>query len=81
MDAVVDTQPHRDDDVDAGHDVDVDIPEVEEAHNVHQGDADHGEHEAADLDVGQEHEGDEEDGDGEVEDAEVEIKVGYGTSW
>ena len=61
VDAVVDTQPHRDDDVDAGHDVDVDTPEVEEAHNVHQGDADHGEHEAADLDVGQEHEGDEED--------------------
>jgi len=44
VDAVVDTETHRDDDVDAGHDVDGDVPEVKVANNVNQGDANHHHH-------------------------------------
>ena len=39
MDAVVDTETNRDDDINAGHDVDGDVPEVEVANNVNQSDA------------------------------------------
>ena len=41
VDAVVDTETNRDDDVNAGHDVDGDVPEVKVANNVDQSDADH----------------------------------------
>ena len=44
MDAVVDTETNRDDDVDAGHDVDGDVPEVEVANDVNQSDAHHHHH-------------------------------------
>ena len=42
--AVVHTQPHRDNDVDAGHDVDGDVPEVKVANNVNQSDGHHHHH-------------------------------------
>ena len=49
VDAVVNTQANRDDNVDAGHDVDGDVPEVEEPDDVHQGDPDHSHHHEAHL--------------------------------
>ena len=61
MNAVVHAETNRDDDVDAGHDIDGDVPEVEVAHDVNQGDGDHQHNHEADLDVGQEEKGDDED--------------------
>ena len=60
VDAVVNTQAHRDDHVNAGHDVDGDVPEVEEPYDVHQGDPDHSHHHEAHLEVGQKYKGDQE---------------------
>ena len=62
VDTVVNTQTHRDDHVDAGHDVDGDVPEVEEPDDVDQGDPDHRHHHEAHLEVGEQHKGDQEDG-------------------
>ena len=62
VDAVVNTQAHRDDHVDAGHDVNGDVPEVEEPDDVHQGDPDHRHHHEAHLEVGKEHKGDQKNG-------------------
>ena len=62
VDAVVNTQAHRDDHVDAGHDVNGDVPEVEEPDDVHQGDSDHRHHHEAHLEVGEEHKCDQKDG-------------------
>ena len=62
VDAVVNTEPNRDYHVDAGHDVDGDIPEVEEPNDVHQGDPDHRHHHEAHLEVGKEHKGDKKNG-------------------
>ena len=39
VDAVIDTETNRDDDINAGHNVDGDVPEVEVANNVNQSDA------------------------------------------
>ena len=61
MNTVVNTQTNRDDNVDAGDNVNVNIPEVEETHNVHQGHTDHHHHHEAHLDVGQQDEGYHED--------------------
>ena len=60
VDAVVNTQANRDDNVDAGHDVDGDVPEVEEPDDVHQGDPDHSHHHEAHLQVGEQYKGDQE---------------------
>ena len=59
MDAVVDTEPHGEHDVDAGDDVDGDPPEVEEADDVGETESDHEDDHKADLDVTEEEEGDE----------------------
>jgi len=61
VDAVVDTETNRDDDVNAGHDVDGDVPEVKVANNVNQSDAHHQHYHEADLYVSQEDESDQED--------------------
>ena len=60
VDAVVDTQDHRDDHTDAGHDVNIDVPKVEEPDDVDQGDPDHSHHHEANLEVGKQHKGDQE---------------------
>ena len=48
MDAVVDTEPHGEHDVDAGDDVDGDVPEVEEPDDVGEGQDDRQNHQDAD---------------------------------
>ena len=60
--AVIHTQAHRDHDVDAGDDVDGDVPQVEEANDVHQGDPNHHHHHEAHLKVCKQDEGDQEYG-------------------
>ena len=49
MNAVVYTKTNRDDNVYAGDNVNVNIPEVEEANNIHQGDSNHHHHHEAHL--------------------------------
>ena len=58
VDRIVNTKTNGEDDVDAGDDVDGDVPEVEEADNVCEGDDDDADDEDADADVGEEEEGD-----------------------
>ena len=57
MDAVVHAEPGGEDDVDAGDDVDGDVPEVESADHVHEGEHDAGHHHEAQLQVAEHHEG------------------------
>ena len=59
MDRVVHTETHRQDDVDAGDDVDGDVPEVKEADDVSETQCDHENDHEADLEVTEEEEGDE----------------------
>ena len=56
MDAVVHAEPGGEDDVDAGDDVDGDVPEVESADHVHEGEHDAGHHHEAQLQVAEHHE-------------------------
>ena len=68
MDGVVHTEPHCQDYVDAGDDVDGDVPEVEESDDVGETEGDHEDDHEADLYVTEEEEGDEDHaGDGEAE--------------
>ena len=60
VNTIVYTETNRDDNVDTGDNVNVNIPEEEEAHNVHQSNTDHHHYHQAHLDVGQQDEGDEE---------------------
>ena len=62
VDAVINTQAHRDHHADARHDVNGDVPEVEEPDDVDQGDPDHRHHHEAHLEVGEQHKGNQEDG-------------------
>ena len=57
VDAVVHAEPGGEDDVDAGDDVDGDVPEVEGADHVHEGEHDAGHHHEAQLQVAEHHEG------------------------
>ena len=69
MDTVVDTETHGEHNVDAGDDVDGDVPEVEEPDDVGEADGDHEDDHEADLDVAEEEEGDEDhhcDGEAQV---------------
>ena len=59
MDRVVHTETHRQDDVDAGDDVDGDVPEVKEADDVSETEGDHEDDHQADLEVTEKEEGDE----------------------
>ena len=69
VDTVVDTETHGEHNVDAGDDVDGDVPEVEEPDDVGEADGDHEDDQEADLDVAEEEEGDKDhhcDGEAEV---------------
>ena len=59
MDGVVHTETHRQNYVDAGDDVDGDVPEVKEADDVGETEADHEDDHETDLEVTEEEEGDE----------------------
>ena len=61
MNGVVDAEADGQNYVDAGDDVDGDVPEVEEADDVSQGDPDDAHDINADLKVGEKEEGDDED--------------------
>ena len=61
VNTVVHTQTNRDDNVYARYNVNMNIPKVEEASNVHQGNTHHHHDHEADLNVGQQQEGDTED--------------------
>ena len=51
VDTVVHTEPGGEDDVDTGDDVNGDVPEVEGAHHVHQGEHDAGHHHQTEVEV------------------------------
>ena len=59
MNRVVHTETHCQNQVDAGDDVDGDVPEVKEADDVGKTEGDHEDDHEADLDVTEEEEGDE----------------------
>jgi len=61
VNAVVDAQPHRDDQVDAGDCVDGQTPEVHVAGHVDDGENDHGENENGVKDISEKAEGHDED--------------------
>ena len=68
MNRVVDTEANGKHDVDTGDDVDGDVPEVEEANDVDQGEDNGEEDHQADRQVGQQDQGDDEDaGHGEAD--------------
>ena len=75
MNRVVDTEADGKHDVDTGDDVDGDVPEVEEADNVCQGDDDDADDVDADADVGEEEEGDDGDGSDGEPDVPPELKA------
>ena len=75
MDRIVNTKTNCKDNVDAGDDVDGDVPEVEEADNVCEGDDDDADDEDADADVGEEEEGDDGDGSDCQSDVPPELKA------
>ena len=56
MDRVVYTETNSQDDVDAGDDVDSDVPEVEKANDVSETDGDHEDNHETDLDIAEEEE-------------------------
>ena len=58
VDRVVYTETNSQDDVDAGDDVDSDIPEVEEADDICKTECDHEDDHETDLDIAEEEEGD-----------------------
>ena len=58
VDTVVHTEAGGEDDVDAGDDVNGDVPEVEGAHHVHQGEHDAGHHHQTEVEVAEHDEGD-----------------------
>ena len=58
MDRVVHTETHCQDYVDAGDDVDSDVPEVEEADDIGETECHHEHHHETDLNVAEEEEGD-----------------------
>ena len=57
MNRVVHTETHCQNQVDAGDDVDGDVPEVKEADDVGETEGDHDDHHEADLDITEEEEG------------------------
>lgn len=57
VDTVVHTQTNRDDNVDARHNINMNIPEVEEASNVHKGNKHHDHDHEAYLNVGKQEKG------------------------
>ena len=61
VDRIVNTKTDGKDDIDTGYNVDGDVPEVEEAHDVCEGDDDNADDVDADADVGKEQEGDNSD--------------------
>ena len=61
VNTVVNTETNRDDNVDTGDNVNVDIPKVEESHDIHQGDPNHHHDHEAHLEVGKKKEGDHKD--------------------
>ena len=72
VDRIVDAETDGEDNVDTGDDVDGDVPEVEEADDVREGDDDDEDDVDADADVGEKEEGD--DGDGGDGEADVSPK-------
>ena len=58
MDRVVYTETHSQHYVDAGDDVDSDVPEVEEADDIGETECDHEDDHETDLDIAEEEEGD-----------------------
>ena len=75
VDRIVDTEPDGEDDVDARDDVDGDVPEVEEANDVSEGDDDDADDVDADAEVGEEEEGDDGDGSDGKSDISPELKT------
>ena len=69
MDRIVDTEANSQDDVDSRDDVNGDIPEMEEANNIHQGGSNHGKDKDDNKDVTEEESGD----DGDAQDGEEQV--------
>ena len=75
VDWVVDTKTNSENNVYAGDDVDGDVPEVEKADDVSEGDDDDADDVDADAEVGEEEEGDDGDGSDGKSDISPELKT------